>query len=348
MEKTSKISSGQMFVVLFLARVMYMMLFKAARFDSGTPYMLTQLLTTLLECLAVLPAIMLFNAERSLKINENAAFSKAENALFGGYFLFISVSTLVRFAQFIHQGFSEVLKPWTVIFAISFAACYLAMGGIESLARVGTVVLWVFLALFLVLAVINDGQPDMLNLVPVTKDDLPTMVSYAVDELSSNWWLPMLVSLRPYLRKGMGKAAYGYLAAKFVMVELLILLITLVLWRYLAVASYPMLALGSYAKTEFIQHFGAINMLVWSLNCILVNGVYLFIASKSLVKKRRTAVLLAALVAIAATVFYELAIPFDNPVILAIKLSGIAVLGVLAPLVRLIILKIRGAKCAEF
>ena len=344
MEKTTKISAGQTFVLLFMSRVMYMMLFRAERFDAGTPYMLTQLFTTIIECLAVVPIVALFNAEQKLGVRENEMFTKFENALFCIYFLFISVSTQVRFAGFIHQGFSEALRPWAVALIISLVSCYCAFGGIESLARVGTVVLWIFLALFGLLAIINDGNPDFLNITPITVNDLPTMLDYGIDELSSNWWLPLLVSLRPYLRKGIGKVAYGYLVAKFVMVEILILLVTLILWRYFAVASYPMLALGSYAKTEFVQHFGAINMLVWSLNCILVNGVYLFTSARG--KKILIPVFSAISVAV-AIICYNLALPFDSRPILTIKLVGIVALGIILPLVRLVALKIRSIKCAK-
>ena len=344
MEKTTKISAGQTFVLLFMARVMYMMLFKASRFDAGTPYMLTQFFTTVVECLAVVPVVMLFNAEKKLGINQNEMFTKLENALFCIYFLFISVSTLVRFASFIHQGFSEALRPWTVVLVISAVSCYCAFCGVESLARVGTVVLWIFLGLFVLLAVINDGKPDFLNITPVTVNDLPTMLDYGIDELSSNWWLPLLVSLRPYLRKGIGRVAFGYLAAKFIMVEVLILLVTLILWRYFAVASYPMLALGSYARTEFVQHFGAINMLVWSLNCILVNGVYLFISARG---KKIFMPILAVISVSVAIICYNLALSFDSRPILTVKLIGIVLLGIIVPLIRLVALKIRSLKCVK-
>lgn len=344
MEKTTKISAGQAFVLLFMSRVMYMMLFKTSRFDSGTPYMLTQLLATMVECLAVLPVVALFNTEKQLGINENKMFTKLENGLFCIYFLFISVSELVRFAAFIHQGFSEVLKPWAVVLIISAVSCYCALGGIESLARVGTVVLWIFLGFFLLLQVINDGKPDFLNVTPVTVNDLPTMLDYCIDTLSSNWWLPLLVSIRPYLRKGIGRAAFGFLLAKFIMVEVLILLVTLILWRFFAAANYPMLALGSYARTEFIQHFGAINMLVWSLNCILVNGVYLFTSARG---KKFFIPVFAAVSALAAIICHNYALPFDSSPIIAVKLIGIVLLGIILPLIRLTVLKIRSIKCVK-
>lgn len=184
--------------------------------------------------------------------------------------------------------------------------------------------------------------------MPVTADDLPSMLKYALNDLASSWWLPMVAMLAPYIEKGVTKAVYGYLATKLVLLETILLLVTLVLYRFVKIIEYPILALGAYAKTDFIQHFDSINMLVWSINCILISGVYIFISSKAASKKKglsiKWLVFISAVTAAAAVFAYYSGMEYNGTIGYSIRLSGVIVLGVLLPLCALAVQKIKSKR----
>lgn len=346
-----KISRGQMFVVLILTRIMHTMIFHAAGFKIGTPIMLTLLFTTLIEIVAAVPVIILFRGGGKDVAGEIAGESRAAvviRLIYSGYFLFIAAGTLMNFAEFMHTEFKRVVSPLLVIVIIALAAAYCAYLGIESLARAGTVVFWAFLVLFITMAAVSEGEFDVLNLLSVTKNDIPRMIDYALRDLSSSWWLPMLCSLGEYLRDGVKTTVFGYLLSKLLLIETLLLLVTLVLWTFSDVLGYPMLALGAYAKTDFIQNFDAINMFVWSLNCVIVNGTYLFAAVQAFGKKRRGLYcLISAVIVIITAEAYELYFSVNDVLTFAVKITGIAVLGVIAPIAALAARKCRARRAKK-
>ena len=109
---------------------------------------------------------------------------------------------------------------------------------------------------------------------------------------------------------------------------------------------YPILALGAYARTDFIRHFDAVNMFVWSLNCVIVGAVYLFITSRGISPKTKpgriaSVVVVSAVAAAGGITSYYLNIDYRSDTAYIIKLLGIVVLGVILPAVCLLAKRFR-------
>ncbi|MCD7846537.1 MAG: spore germination protein [Oscillospiraceae bacterium] len=349
----AKISSGQMFILLILARIMHTMVFHSADFSVGTYMLPTLLVTTLIEAALSLPAVILIDNRSNILKELSCGYKWLHiflRALYSLYFLYIATGTIKYIAEFMHDEFERVISPVAVVLILAVASAYCAHLGIEALARAGTVVFWIFIALFISMSAVSQGTFHPENLTPITYRDFPAMLDYAVRDLSSSWWLPMLVVLGTHLngsKNGAGKATLGYLGFKFIMLEVLALLIILVLGKFADILGYPLLALGAYARTVFIRSFDAVNMFVWCMNVVLVSGIYLFIATDGLKGKKRTAGELSAMAvtAIAAIFAYHANLDFNGEVALVIKTAGILLLGVILPVVLMIERGVR--KCAS-
>ncbi len=333
-----------MFILLILARIMHTMVFHSANFSVGTFMLPTLLVTTLIEAALSLPALILIDGGSDI-IGELSHGSKKLymllRALYSLYFLYIATGTIKYIAEFMHSEFQQVISPIAVILILAVAAAYCAHLGIEALARAGTVVFWIFIALFISMAAVSEGTFNMSNLTLITGNDFPAILDYAVRDLSSGWWLPMLVVLGVHLnssKDGAKKAVAGYLTFKLVMLEVLALLIILVLGKFADILGYPLLALGAYARTVFVRSFNAVNMFVWCMNAALVCGIYLFIATDGLKGRKQTAGELSAMAvtAIAAIFAYRANLDFNGEIALIIKTAGILLLGVILPLVLMI------------
>ena len=332
MRSDKKISAGQLMLMLFLARIMHTMIFKASHSASGAAMMLGLLCSTAVEAVLAIPAVWYFSAGGSDPVKEiSGKYSSAVRFLYSAYFAVIAGGTVALFAEFLASEFSKVTPPIVAALLLMLAAAYCACLGIEGLARAATVVFWMFAVLFGLMAAVNEGGFDLLNLRPFSPEDSGSFWDYFTESLSSGWWLPMFCVLAVHLRKGAVKAAYGYLALKFVTLETLLLLVTIVLWRYVDVIGYPIFALGAYAKTDFIERFDAINMLIWAINCTLVLGIYLYICSGSFKRPKPAALLFAAAAAAFGIVEYKNGLRFDQPWFLWFKLAGVVLLGVLIP-----------------
>ena len=318
--------------MLFLARIMHTMIFRVQNSASGTAVMLGLLCSTAVEALLAIPAVWYFSAGGSDPAREiSKKYPAAVRVLYSVYFAVIAGGTVALFAEFLSSEFSNATPPVTAIVLLTAAAAYCARLGIEGLGRAATVIFWMFVLLFAIMAAVNEGGFDWLNLRPLEPGDGKNFLDYFIESLSSSWWLPMFCVLGTHLRKGAVKAAYGYLVLKFFIIETLLLLVTIVLWRYVDVIGYPIFALGAYAKTDFIERFDAINMLVWAVNCTLVVGVYLFICSKPAKKTKTATVAFAAAAAVFGIYEYKSGLRFDQPWFLWFKLAGVVLLGVLIP-----------------
>lgn len=332
MPQTKKISAGQLMILLLLARVMHAMIYRSEDYSSGTAMMLALLCATAVEAVVALPAVWYFNAGGLDPAAEVAGkYAGWVKLLYSVYFTVIAGGTVALFAEFMGEKFSESLPPEAVVILLVIAAAYCAYCGIEGLGRAGAVIFWLFLIMFILMAAVSEGEFDWLNVRPMEAGDGKQFWSYFTESLTSSWWLPMLCALGVHLKNGVIKAAYGYLVLKLLILETLVLLITLVLWRYVNVLGYPILALGAYAKTDFIQRFDAINMLVWALNCTIVVGVYLFISSGALKKPRPAVLLFAAAAAVFGVIGYKIGLTFDQPWFLWFKAVGIILLGIILP-----------------
>lgn len=340
-----KISWGQLMLLLFLTRLMHTMIYRFDDFTSGTPIMLGLLVTTAVEAVVALPVVLYYSSATQSPIRELAGEkSKWLGILYSAYFAVIAGGTLALFAEFLHKEFTDTVSPVAAVILLAAVAAYCGILGIEGIARAGTVVFWLFAALFLLMASVNEGQFEWLNIRPLVAGDGQIFWKYIVESLSSAWWVPMLCILGEHLHRGVWKAAYGFLAMKTVIVEVLLLLVTLVLWRYIGVLGYPIFALGAYAKSDFIQRFDAINMLVWAINCTLVVSVYVFIAAKSSNKTRTASVFFAALASAFAIYEYKRGMRYDEPWFLWFKFVGIALLGIAIPIAALALRAVRKKK----
>lgn len=336
MNNRSRISAGQLMLIFLLARIMHTMLYRLDGFQTGTPLMLGQLLATAAEAVMALPAVIWFSKRRE---NPAAALgagaSRAVSTAYALYFTVIAGVTVALFAEFLQTKFSDTVMPGVAAAILCASAAYCAWGGIEGLGRAATVVFWLFVGMFVLMAAVSEGSFEPLNLLPLSEGDGGRTAEYLTESLSSAWWIPMLCALGHHLKSGAAKAAYGYLIMKFAIVETLLLLITLVLWRYVGVLGYPILALGAYAKSDFIQRFDAINMLVWAINCVLVLGVYVMIGSGAFKKTKPGAIFAAAAAAAFGWWQYKRGVKFDEPWYICFKLCGIILLGIILPLTAL-------------
>lgn len=338
-----------MFVILILARLMHTMLYYSGSLGLGFGLMLTMLATTAIELILSMPLVAFIcgeNPDVAEEIGGNGGVSRFIKLAYAGFFLYICSGTLNYFAEFMTVEFPKVGSAFLIIVILASASGYCAYLGIEGIARAGTVILGVVVVLVLTMAAVSEGVFDPLNVLPLTVHDIPDMFTFAIRDLSSSWWLPMLAALAPYLRGDGKKTVLTYLLTKLAMLESLILLVALVLGGFAEVIGYPLLALGAYAKTNFIQHFDAINMLVWTLNGVIVNGTYIFISAESAKKKSRVlSVILSTAVVAAVGIFtYYNSISYRSDAANIFKLAAIAVLGIILPLFAVIARKIKAAK----
>ncbi len=332
--KSKIIGTGQLFCLLVLSRILYSMLYHTEDFASGTPLMWAQLIATGAELILAIPMLLFITKGREIgeAISDKRWVQMGIRGLYSIYFILLLANMLADFAVFMAQSFDRIGSPWVIALVLSGAVGYISALGIQGIGRAAGVVFWIVLLFVGSMALLSEGEMHLEYLTPMKSDEMPYALAYGLEELSSNWWLPMAVCLAEHIKSDSWKAGLGYLLFKLAFVEGLIFLVTVILWRYMNVAEYPILALGSYARTDFIQQFDGVNLFVWTLNACVVGGGFCFSASK-IGRGRLWAYGTAALsFGLAVAVLYGV-IPFPDTLI---RLIGAVALGSILPLVALI------------
>lgn len=337
MSDKPKIGTGQLFALLALSQIMYTMLYRTQTFSSGMPLMLGQLIVTAIEALLCIP-VLIFSA-RGVSVTDalGGKLSCIAKALYSIYFTLAFASLVSDFTGFIYSEFPDVAYFLLAAAVIAIACTYCAYLGIEGLARAASVVFVIVIILVAAMTFLSDGRPNSLYLQPMTNSDSRDMLNYIAKELSVNHPLVMLAVLSGNIRaekKSGIKAGIGYLLFKLVFTECLIYAVTVILWRYVNIPGYPILALGAYAKTDLIRRFDSINMFVWTLNCALTGGGYIICGTLPFNKKSVIAVggigLCLGLGLFCGTV------ATDSGIIAWVNISLMVLLGTLLPIVALI------------
>ena len=346
MQNSHKISSLQLFILLLLARVMHTMIYYHGDEGVGLWMMPPVLAVTAIEAVIAIPVVKLANSGESVTSALGSRLGKAAAICYSAFFIYILSGTMSYFAEFMHSEFWRVGAPAVVILILCAAAGYCAYLGIEPVARAASVVAVAFFTLFIAMALVSEAGFDSLNFEPLRNSVAPNMLNMFVQDLSSSWWLPMLAALSPHLGGYAVKTAASYLISKLLLIELLMFLLIGTLGDFVRVIGYPILALGAYARTDFIRHFDAVNMFVWSLNCVIVGAVYLFIASRGISPKTKpgriaSVVVVSAVAAAGGITSYYLNIDYRSDTAYIIKLLGIVVLGVILPAVCLLAKRFR-------
>ena len=174
MTEQRKISAGQLMLLLVLARIMHTMILRFDDFTSGVPLMLGLLVATAIEALAAIPAVLYFSAGGSDPAAEiGGRFAPAVKALYSVYFIVIAGGTIALFTEFLQNEFSHTVAPIAAILLLAAAAAYCACLGIEGIARAGTVVFWLFAVMFVLMAAVNEGDFNWLNVRPFVPGCIP-------------------------------------------------------------------------------------------------------------------------------------------------------------------------------
>ena len=345
---TAQISHSQAYVLLILARLLHTMIYFHGEMRMGAWILASILISTAIETLLCLPLLALLS--RFGGVGELIRRSPVYGFLCAAFFLFLSSGSVTHFTRFMQTEFPQVLPPVAVMLVTAAAAVYCSCLGVQALARAGTIVFAAFAVLLVSMALVSEAKPDMLNMIPVTEADMPDLWRMVLHDLSSSRWLVMLPCLAPGIRDvrtGAKKTAAAYLVTKLVILELLAALTILLLGNFVRIIGYPILAIGAYARTDFIRHFDAVNMFVWSLNCILVNGVYIFLAASKMPAKSPSkpnvvgAVICGAVVFAAAYASYGTGLDYNSNAANAVKGAAVLALGVAAPAISLVHCKLQ-------
>ena len=281
-----KISFGQMVTILFLSRIFYAMTFIPFMYSDVTCQVIGFSISTAIECLAVIPVIILYKKHPDKNLCQVAyEKSKIFGILICVAFAFAAVLVINRllryFGYFMYVTFPDFLPSWIVIGAIAIISFYAAFQGIEAIARSAGIAFGFFVLSFIIVTAALWTKMSFTNVIynyPSIKH-----ISHEVfNELSKFTELLLFPILYPYVKEKAGKSIYAALALKLIFVYLITSICVLTLGSYLNISKFPFFDLGTYAETFLIERLDAFLLPAWILIAFIKTALFMLIAKIAL------------------------------------------------------------------
>lgn len=287
--KEGKISPTQLVFLLFLSRI-FSVLEQTPSFGdsfSGATLLLSTLLSFVMQCILVIPMLLLFYRYQEQNILGCAFLAspilgKIAACFFlllfllhlsGGYAIFSFFMTNIVYPK--SSSFLIVLLLAAVCTA---CACY----GLQGLARAGTVIFTLFILTTAFLSFAAADNADALNIHAIPGDGFSQIIESALNSTSKNTEFFAMLMLLPQIAKPQKKraCAFWFLTLTFLFIELTQFLILAVLGDFGMEQTFPYYALTTVIDFSIFQRLDSLHVTLWIFAAVFHCTLYSICISK--------------------------------------------------------------------
>ena len=270
------ISSPQFFITMFVSRVVVTIAINA-RFTGGESLLdntVSAFLSMLAALVIALPLWALharrpgWNTPRAA-VEDMGLLGKLVPLLYYGYFVLVNGASLALFQLFLMDTVNPAFSATLVICALTAAALYGALRGIETIARCAACV-FVFMLLgcgFVFGIVATRFSPE--NLEPLFYNGLSQTVTGTLLFIARTSIFADMALLLPMVKGKKGRGFVCWAGGTAVFIGLLVLLVSGCLGRYAYTQNFPVYALASITQVRSMQRLDAVFTGVWMMGLVI-------------------------------------------------------------------------------
>ncbi|MDP4120640.1 MAG: GerAB/ArcD/ProY family transporter [Bacillota bacterium] len=281
-----KISVSQLFVMLFICRVVVLINF--GTYLTSVNYVgdtvISAVISYFLTFLLALPIYFLYKRNSNFDIYDffNSSFGKYSAFLiliYVVYYLYICSYSLSLYDLFV----TDVLNPKTSILALSIAvlvtSAYGAWKGLEALARTSGIILFLICLGFIFLFCTLTPQVDKLNFRPMFYDGYNNLNNGTVYMISRFSYISIIAMLLPYFKGKVKKGFFIWNTTSTLLIMAVIILLTGILGDYISTQPFPVYTLTSMASLGVLQRLDGLYLGMWTAGMFIKLSVYIFVSA---------------------------------------------------------------------
>ncbi|MBQ9375907.1 MAG: GerAB/ArcD/ProY family transporter [Ruminococcus sp.] len=269
-----KISSYQFIALLLCCKLFNIMTYIPAKTDNGTLVLITLVVTTIIEGVLLIPAIVFYNRHDGKGLltfasSKSRALGLTLSLLFLLLCLWTIIQTLGDLTFFLQYCFSDTYSAWSVVIVTLAATLYVSQTGLSAVARATSIIVIITL---LALAFIFTGfkhHIDFYELNLAVRNPAFEVLKSSPKFIASSKELALFVILLGALKSKPAKTAFLYLGVKLFVSLISALTSIIVLGDFIYLSKLPFFTLSAYSQTTIVEHYEAISMMLWTL-CALV------------------------------------------------------------------------------
>lgn len=295
MSRIGKITSGQLFVMFFVSRIIVTMTYSPSLSNGDTlwDHLISVLISFVLTFVLFIPVLCLKNKYRSLSVLDLSVLrfgfvGRGINILYGLYFAFVAIYTLTSYGIFLDNVTDEPIPSALILAAIILTACYGAYKGIESLARFSGIVLvgLVLTLVFMLCALVPSIKPE--NYESVAYIDGSQIYNGVLLMVSRMSCIPALAVLYPIAKGNICHSASKWVIALFLVMFAFIILLTGAMGNYLSVQLFPIYEAAVVGEFGVFRRLDAFYIGIWTAALFAKVSLFLYLSARSFAKSFRS------------------------------------------------------------
>lgn len=289
-----KINSVQLIAILLCSRVFSLMTYFPYNYSNPLIYMTGMAISTILQGLVVLPAVIFCQREYNdnpctLVSSRNRTWGIIFTLLYLGWFIYASFYTIGDFGYYMDYYFTGNVPRIMSVACLIPAAIYV---GQMKIGIIGKTAVYAGAGFLLLTIIVLGGSMKDLHLFNfhLAEENVNSVLWQSIKaEFQRSESLITFAFLMPQYnrssekgteKRSPAKVIWIYLAAKLVLLELIIFFITVILGDFSAVTKQPFFSLVSYSHTEIIERYDALFLFVWVIITVVKLAVYIYCCTK--------------------------------------------------------------------
>lgn len=268
--KDSKISVGQIVILLFLSRTFNVLNYVPA-FNvkvEGTAMLYGTFIAAVMSGIILLPSLILYKKFNGENIVDVAYGRYKPLGYIVSLILFLMsllslVSTIVGFEYFMTNAVYENVTIALIVISMCLACFFGAINGIEGLSRASSIIFIFFLICSLFIGFGAIPVIDLINIKPILNGAVSSSFSYAFNLISQSPELYLFILLLPRINGNVNKAAFWFITLTFAYIAITNFLIIGVFSDYFEIQTFPYYTLASIVEISIFQRLDAIHMMIW-------------------------------------------------------------------------------------
>ncbi len=312
MKEQPKVGAGQLFLLLFLSRVVLTLTYSigsGGHSVNNADWLAALFLPAFLILLAI-PVFVFLRYSANQDVCHYAyqlgrGWGHTVSVLYAIFFFLLTYSPVARFSFFVTSVMQPEKGEWFFPILILIPVCFAAIKGIQAILRTGAILAVVSILSIFVIVVALLTRFDMLNIYTPLYYGWKEVGRSTVLMISNSLELGMILMLAPLVRGNIKKAYLGYALGAPACLFVVLFTVVAVLGPYANLQLFPFYAVAGIAKIGELTNLSAAEASVWIMGVFIKSSTYLYLCHTCLAriipsKYRSLSLLLLSIAAIAA------------------------------------------------
>lgn len=291
MEKRPCISSGQIFSMLFISKIVISMTYGSLLIGDSDiwDHLVSAVVSFMLTFLIIWPIYKLFSMDEKMNIMDNIydLMGKCGMILifiYVVYYLVICFHTVAVFNNFISNAVNPPISITFLTFVLIICACYGSYKGLEALARTSTFILISTIFSIVILGISLFSCVEPINFTPLMYSGNESVKEGVVYMISQS---PCVLALAVLLPMGKGNKKTGIFVWNFLVYLLFAMIIILIIGsmgNFVYTQLFPVYTAAGIGKFGSFKHLDSLYLGVWISGIFLKLSLFFILASEGIKK----------------------------------------------------------------